>query len=251
MYQASIAKEFKTAAHSLLAPFLLLAIASLSAPAAAVPIPWKNCGKPTDLLSIQQDDASVWPPQTAAPFKATATLDTAGEVTNLHLFLVHGLEWSFDSGPLPSATSAGFVSLPASFPVSVTSPPLPIPAGPYSTNHFFPGGENGLPVTVVSHATLATQVNPPLSTTMSLTFNGTPGFSPKAVAGDVYGLHVQMMESGGTEVFCMDLIVPLKLPVALVSVSSTPGIPLLSPAVLAILAVLVALCGVLAVRRMK
>jgi len=29
----------------------------------AVPVPWKNCGSPSDPIAVQQFDTSVWPPQ--------------------------------------------------------------------------------------------------------------------------------------------------------------------------------------------
>ena len=115
-----------------LASCLFLA-AALSGGADAVPIPWRNCGRPGDLMVITQADASVWPPPVAAPASATATFDSAGNLVNLRLFLIHGVPWTFDSGPLPTTTTAGFVSLPASFPVKVTSATLPLTAGRYST----------------------------------------------------------------------------------------------------------------------
>ena len=233
--------------HRLFVPCLLAAI-SLSAPAAAVPIPWKNCGKAGDLLSIQQNDASVWPPSVAAPVNATATLDASGQLLNLRVFLVHGVAWTFDSGPLPTSASGGFVPLPASFPVSVSSPPLPVAAGPYSTTHVF-GADTGTPVTVVSKATLAAQLDPPLLTNLSLSTNGTPGFPLSSAAGDVYDVRVQMTESSGSEVFCLDVIVPFKTDAPLVKVVSPSGVPLLSHAALAMLALLVAACGIVAARR--
>jgi hypothetical protein len=51
----------------------LLVAAALSGIAQAVPIAWRNCGRPGDLLVITQADASVWPPPVAAPASATAT----------------------------------------------------------------------------------------------------------------------------------------------------------------------------------
>ena len=177
----------------LFAPCLLLGGISLSAPAAAVPIPWLNCGKPGDLLSIQQYNASVWPPSVAAPVNATATLDSTGQLLNLRVFLVFGVAWIFDSGPLPTSAGAGFVPLPASFPVSVTKPPLPLAAMPYTTTHVF-GANTGMPVTVISKGTLAAQLDPPLLTNLSLSFNGTPGFPLSSAAGDVYNVRVQMAE---------------------------------------------------------
>jgi len=222
--------------------------AALSVPAAAVPIPWKNCGKPTDLLSISKSDASVWPPQAAAPASAQATLDTAGNLVNLRLFLVQGLAWTFNSGPLPTTTSAGFVSLPASFPVTLASPPLPIPAGPYGTIHTF-GAHTPTPTIVATQANLASTLDTPLSITVSLSANGTPGFPLTPTAGDVYGVHVQMTESGGPEVFCMDLNVPFKTAVPLVSVQQVSDIATLSAVNLATLAALLAIAGLFVARR--
>lgn len=223
---------------------LVLAVA-LCVPAAAVPIPWKNCGKSTDLLSIAKSDASVWPPQAAAPASAEATFDTAGNLRNLRLFLVHGLAWTFNSGPLPTTTSAGFVSLPASFPMTLASPPQPIPAGPYSTIHTF-GAHTPTPTTVASQGTLGTAVDAPLAIAVSLSANGTPGFPLAPAAGDVYGLHVQMSESGGAAVFCMDINVPFKTAVPFVAVQQASNIPALSPIALATLALILAGTGLFA-----
>jgi predicted dithiol-disulfide oxidoreductase (DUF899 family) len=52
-------------------------------PAGAVPVPFKNCGKPSDILQVQTLNASVWPPPTAAPLVGTATIDAAKEETNM------------------------------------------------------------------------------------------------------------------------------------------------------------------------
>ena len=234
--------------HRLLAPCVLLAAASLPAPAGAVPIPWKNCGKPTDLLSIQQYDASVWPPSVPAPVSATATFDPTGQLTNLRVFFVHGVAWTFNSGPLPTGAVLGFVALPASFPVTVASPPLPLAAGPYSTTKVFPGKDGGPSTTIVSKANLAAQLDPPLLTDVSLSFNGKPGFPLGPVEGGAYGVRVQMTEADGTGVFCLDMTIPLKSG-ALVKVVSPSNIPLASPGSLAILALLIAACGLLAMRR--
>lgn len=228
----------------------LFVAAALSAPAAAVPIPWKNCGKPSDLLLITQANASVWPPPVAAPASATATFDTAGNLVNLRLFLVHGISWTFDSGPLPTTASAGFVSLPASFPVSVTSPTLPLAAGPYSTTRTF-AGHGTLPVTIIYHANLGTDVDAPVTTTVGLSFNGTPGFPLAPVAGSAYAVQVQMNESGGAEVFCMDLVVPLKTATPFVSVQGTSSIPMLSRASVVLLAGMLSTVGAFAARRRR
>ena len=218
----------------------------LSTHAAAVPIPWKNCGKPTDLLSISKSDVSVWPPSVAAPVNATATFDTSGNLVNLRVFLVHGFVWTFDSGPLPTTQSAGFVSLPASFPVTLIKPPLPLLAGPVSTTYIF-GTKGATTTTVVQNANLASDINLPVLTTVSLSFGGTPGF-PLKTNGGAYDVHVQMTESDGTGVFCMDITVPLKRG-GLVEVIAPTGIPSLSRVGLALAALLIGVCATLAMRR--
>jgi hypothetical protein len=108
-------------------PLTAVSLLALVTPTGAAPVPFKNCGKAGDILTIQTMDASVWPPQTAAPLVATATIDPAThQLTNLRVFRFFGVEWTFDSGSLPTSLSLGFVPLPGSLPVSVTSPPLPL-----------------------------------------------------------------------------------------------------------------------------
>jgi hypothetical protein len=214
--------------------------AALCDRADAVPIPWRNCGRPGDLLVITQADASVWPPPVAAPANATATFDSAGNLVNLRVFLLHGVSWTFDSGPLPTTTSAGFVSLPPSFPVNVAGPALPLAAGPYTTMRTF-GGVGTLPVTIRSRANLATQIDAPVTTTVGLSFNGTPGFPLTPVAGSAYAIHVQMTEASGVDVFCLDLIVPLRGATPFVTIQE--DVPMLSRAGLVVLAALLFATG--------
>ena len=227
-----------------------LLAAALSAPALAVPIPWKNCGKPTDLLIITQANASIWPPSVAAPASATATFDRAGNLVNLRLFLVQGIAWTFDSGPLATTTSAGFVSLPPSFPVTLTSPTLPVAAGPYVTTRTF-AGASPTPVTIADHANLAADVTAPVTTTAGLSLGGTPGFPLTPAAGSAYGVHVQMTEASGAEVFCMDLIVPLKTAAPFVSIEKPPDIPTISRVGVVVLTTMLVAIAFFVVRRSR
>ncbi len=227
--------------------FVLLVAAALSAPVGAVPIPWKNCGAPGDSLHITQANASVWPPSVAAPARARATFDAAGNLLDLQFFLIQGLSWTFDSGPLPTTTSAGFVSLPASFPVNVTSPVLPLAAGLYSTTQTFT--DNGASVTIAEKANLAAPVNAPVTTTVGLSFNGTPGFPLVPVAGSAYDVHVQMNESGGAGIFCMDMIEPFKIATPFVSSHVVADAPTLSTAGAITLLVMLLATGLFADRR--
>jgi hypothetical protein len=221
-----------------------IALAS-AAPATAVPIPWKNCGASGDILAISKSDASVWPPPVAAPVSATATFDASGKLVDLRLFLVHGPAWTFDSGPLPTTTTSGFVALPASFPVSLTSPAPPVPAGPYDTLLTFGDAPS---VTIHSQGNLGQDVDAPVTTTVSLSTDGTPGFPLMPAAGLAYALHVEMTESGGDRVFCLDLTVPMKSDAPLVSVRTMAGIPALSGLALTLLFTVLLALGVAAAR---
>jgi hypothetical protein len=229
------------------AGFMLLAAAALSTPARAVPIPWLNCGTPGDALKITQANASAWPPPVAAPGAATATLDAAGRLLDLRLTLLQGVPWTFDSGPLPTTTNAGFVSLPPSFPVSVAGPPLPLAAGPYVTTRTFTG--NGSSVTIADKATLAVPVSAPLTATVGLSTNGSSGFPLVSAAGDAYELRVQVNEAGGAGVFCMDVTVPLKTANPFVTIVQASDAPTLSTAGAILLAALLLASGWLAHRR--
>lgn len=207
---------------------LLFAAAWLCSPipyAGAVPVPYKNCGKAGDILSVQKVDASVWPPPTAAPLVATATLDpVTGELTNLHVLLFLGVNWTFDSGILPTSRSEGFVTLPASVPMSLTSLPLPVAAGPYNSFHTFVANDgSGASVTVASQATVGQSIAAPL-TNLSLTFNGTPGFPLPPVPGS-YEARVQMTLASGPEAFCVDLTLT---DVAFVTGATSSQVPTLS-----------------------
>ena len=218
-----------------------------STAARAVPIPWLNCGAPGDALSITQWDASTWPPTVAAPASATAMFDGAGHLVGLHLILLHGVLWTFDSGPLSTTTSAGFVSLPASFPATLTGPALPLAAGPYVTTRTFTG--DAASVTILSKANLATPVTAPVTATIGLAANGTPGFPLVSAAGDVYQVRVQMSDPGG-QVFCMTLNIPMKSASPFATILNV-GAPTLSSAGMIALAVMLLGTGLVAGRKLR
>ena len=102
----------------------------------AVPVPWKNCGTAGDAISIQQFDASVWPPQAGKPL----TLNLKSVLTET---LTKGsLEHLTTTGPsgrvpdawLPFQPPAAVLfnyALFGHYPLQQTTS-LPIPPGPYS-----------------------------------------------------------------------------------------------------------------------
>jgi hypothetical protein len=227
--------------------YLLAAVFLFAAapPVDAVPLPWKNCGKAGDILSVQLINASVWPPATAAPLAGKAMFDpVTGQLTNLRVFFLFGPEWVFDSGSLPTSLGSGFVPLPATVPMSVTRPPLPVAAGPYTTSYSFtsPDG-SGASVTVTTKAQVAVALSSPL-TNLSLTFNGTPGF-PVPPAPGIYEARVQMTLPSGAEVFCADFTLT---DISFVSVATPVQTPTLSWHGRIALLVLLAGCGLFALR---
>jgi len=56
---------------------LILAIALLAALATAVPVPFKNCGKPNDVIKLASVDSSTWPPVRGKPL----TVSVKGNIT--------------------------------------------------------------------------------------------------------------------------------------------------------------------------
>jgi hypothetical protein len=213
------------------------------APAGAVPVPYQNCGKPADILQVSSLDASVWPPPTAAPLAGTATFDPAtGQLTNLRVLLAYGVNWIFDSGSVSTSLGSGFVPLPASIPMSVISPILPLAAGPYTATQTFSSGTGGSSVTVLSKGNVGQSIVAPL-TQLSLKFNGASGFPVRPAAGS-YEARVQMALPSGAEVFCFDLTLKN---IAFVTAAAAP-IPTLPTYRLPALVLLVTGIGLLAVR---
>jgi len=86
-----------------------------------VPIPYKNCGKPTDKLTITKADASVWPPKVGAPItvnaNATLSQDITGGTYELKVKIL-GLQIIDDKGKIEDAAKKYNIT-------------LPIKAGPY------------------------------------------------------------------------------------------------------------------------
>jgi len=175
----------------------------------AVPIPFKNCGSPTDIVSVQKMNASIWPPVgTPAPLQATAVYDAAtGELTSLTIDLLLGQDWVFQTGNLAAPIVGGFVALPSSIPLTLVSPTLPLPAGPTSNTRVFTSSNPGsLPVTIQSNATIGQSITS-VNATLTLTHNGTPGFPVPPSAG-TYQATVQANESDGQEIFCFTFSLP-------------------------------------------
>jgi hypothetical protein len=100
---------------------LILALASLwPARAYAVPIPWKNCGRPGDVVSVSKADASVWPPQSGK----SITIVIQGTVAQA----IHTVSGSFRVTYTPPGRP------PLQFGFSWFNAPANIPAGPFSVN---------------------------------------------------------------------------------------------------------------------
>src|SRR5579872_735770 len=175
----------------------------------AVPIPFKNCGSPTDIISIQRMNASIWPPAgTPAPLQATAIYDPAtGDLSTLTIDLLLGTDWTFETGNLAAPVAGGFVALPSSIPLTLVSPTLPFPAGPTNMTQVFTSSNPGSqPVTIQTSASVAQSITS-VNATLTLTYNGTSGFPVPPSAG-LYEATVQANESGGQEIFCATFSLP-------------------------------------------
>jgi hypothetical protein len=127
-------------------------------------------------------------------------------------------------------------------------PALPFAAGPYSTTLTY-GGGGASSVTIHSRANVTTQIDAPVTTTVGLSFNGTPGFPLAPVALSAYSVHVQMTESSGAEVFCLDLLVPLRTATPFVTVQQISDVPTLSPASVIMLAAMLFAMGLFIAQR--
>jgi hypothetical protein len=210
--------------------------------ARAVPLPFKNCGKAGDIVSVQLWDASSWPPVgVPGPVQGIATFDpSTGHLTRLEITLVMGTEWVFESAGLDIPVVSGFVSLPAALPMNLVSPTLPVPAGPRNATQTIPSSP---PVTIISHVTVGSPISSAVSS-IGLTFNGMPGFPISPVPG-LYGARVQVALQGGQGVDCVDL--------ALTNTSfvqaASAAIPTLSGRALLALGLLLASSGVLILKQ--
>jgi hypothetical protein len=143
----------------------------------AVPVPWRNCGAAGDAVSIQQLDASDWPPQTGKPL-----------TVNVKWVLGEALaKGSFEDVTTTAATgrvrehTESFQSpveaLFDSFVLQQPAPDLrpPIPAGPYNQRFTFKVQAGG-PV----------------------------------VAGQQVGVDMTGYDAAGRRVVCMQLTIPIK-----------------------------------------
>jgi hypothetical protein len=99
----------------------ILVVALLAVAVSAVPIPWKNCGKAGDIISVQTSDASVWPPQRGKDitliFKAQIAQDIPDANYDAQIKLMG----------IPIINKKGKLS-------EIKGVPLPIKAGPQTIN---------------------------------------------------------------------------------------------------------------------
>ncbi len=223
-----------------------LSLAAQARVAEAVPVPWKNCGAPTDAVTISQLEASLWPPAGfGAPLTAMATFDpSTGALATLDVVLLAGGEWLFqNAGTLGQTPAAGFVALPSSLPVRLYSPTLPISAGPlHAAQTFFSAAPGGQPITIKTKGNLGTTLSA-VNATLTLTFNGTPGF-PVSPSPGTYEATLQMTEPSGAGILCFDITLQ-DAPFVLVSMP----VPALLPRGLAAIALALAVSGTLVLRR--
>ena len=143
----------------------------------AVPVPWKNCGTPADAISIQQLNASVWPPRAGASLTLSyksmlAETLTKGSLEHLTTTLPSGRVSDTWLPFQPPVAVLFDEALLGRYPIQQTTA-LPMPAGPYSQT---------LTLRVPSKGPTTQQV----------------------------GLDLTGFDATGRQVVCMQLVVPVK-----------------------------------------
>jgi len=224
-----------------------VALGVCASDAAAVPLPFKNCGKPGDVIAVTLFDASVWPPQgTPAPIQITAVYDSFGKLDRLGVTILYGVHWAFTTqGGLGTTPSGGFVSLPASIPLTLVAPSLPIPAGPTNITQTYQLSNPGaLPITIHCRANIVQPITS-ANAVLTLTYNGAPGFPQVNDPAGVYEATLAITETSGQSVFCIDLISPRT---SFVAAMTHAAIPDLSPMARPLLLVGLIVAGLLALR---
>jgi hypothetical protein len=111
------------------------AVVGMPTVAEAVPVPWLNCGSSTDLVAVQQVDASVWPPQSGKPITLSIKFMLKQSITGGSADVVLSAPQSLSK--FPHVVAPGFARV---FPIP------PMAAGPYHPQ--FPPGSNGITFTV-------------------------------------------------------------------------------------------------------
>jgi hypothetical protein len=150
----------------------------------AVPVPWRNCGTPGDAISIQQINASVWPPQAGKSLTVSYRLNLAEPL--LRGAFEH-VTTTWPSGQTPEFT------LPFQLPVE----------------ELFRSAL--LPHLAVKPGTLLPFLAGPYSETFTLTVPRTkPSTFVTHVLTQPVGVHLTGYDSAGHEVVCMQLVVPIK-----------------------------------------
>ena len=186
--------------------FALVALVGFARQGFALPVPWRNCGSATDIISVSKLAASIWPPMgTPAPIQAMPIYDPrTGNLSSLTIDLLLGSQWVFETGNLAAPLVGGFVALPSSIPLALVSPTLPIPAGPTNITQTFTSPNAGSqPITIQSTANISQSITS-VNATLSLSSDGNSGFAVPVSAGTSEAI-VRANESDGQEIFCFDI----------------------------------------------
>jgi len=220
--------------------FLLVAFLSTANPLIAqATFSWKNCGPADAPVQVTNLKVTPDPPPTPAPLAMTASVDgTTGQITSLHGFVLFGgLPFQLTSGPVPSAFTSGFVSLPAAIPMAVTgfngyqAYPLPgnfpIKAGNYGTPaggvpFVFPDGESLATVTASGSTKVDLTTTILLGASVGVSFEGTSGFPVPAQAGD-YVAQVALLGTNGRDLGCLSVEIGTSFVECLESVVASPA----------------------------
>ena len=224
-----------------------LALAVCASHAAAVPIPFKNCGAPGDIISGVLWDASIWPLRgTPGPIRITAIYDGSGKLDRLLVAVLYGVNWIFETpGGLGIVPSGGIVPLPPSLTLTLVSPSPPVPAGPSNITQTFPAVNPGDKPTTIAFKGNIGQAITSANAVFTLSYNGSPGFPQVNDPLGVYHATLDVTEDSGKRVFCIDLTSPLT---SFVATSVSAPIPDLSTTMRIVLLAALVAAGLYALR---
>ena len=142
----------------------------------AVPVPWKNCGKAGEAITVQRFDASVWPPQAGQPLTLSSAWSLGEALTKGSLEHVTTM---WPSGRV-SDTWLNF------------QPPVPV---------LFDDAVFGQSPSNTTHLPVAPG---PYNQTLTLSV------PKKGSATQPLGVDMTGFDATGRQVLCMDLTIPIK-----------------------------------------
>lgn len=147
--------------------------------AGAVPVPFQNCGSPSDVVLVTQLDASIWPPQRGHQLTLTT-----------HLVV---------NQAIPGGTESLQVTLPSGRTISFTRP-LGVPARSVFGNPVGPAFQTASFVILLTSFSTVPIPAGPISNTSTFTV-------PSSLAAGTYHWHFNASSSAGPRIACLNFTV--------------------------------------------